>query len=388
MFRDKAEIMRVLHPELGKQLDTWSCGHRVIVYVKNLLMRGFGLRHADGWTYSVDAFPWEKCAPTQESIDEICVPEPSPMSPAVRGRRVASPLSVGVGRAHQADIVGGDLASTLGAGPEIAPTAPQSEPAPSKAKSEPTTAPTAPSKAKSEPTTAPTAPSEAKIPKPTVAPTSAWNAKAANTHIKTEISKTTPVAKAMAVPSAAPKAKAAANQGLDDVEVPSSLGFADALDESLRQIAENRSRLQTTRRLLQRGKKILAECGFDFNTHFQKKHSCRLERGHWDRFLLAVGTDETEGEPVQVECSLCQELIRTFKVAPVREAFLEKERSKKRDAERPARSPDAEEAEPAVKKRKAGRPKKGESLEFNILNFIEEHRTGMYELLTEDQAGM
>ena len=166
-------------------------------------------------------------------------------------------------------------------------------------------------------------------------------------------------------------------------------------------------------------KKILIEAGLDFNRHFQKLHRMKLDKGHWSSFLDAVVAasegdvgqvpEHLEGELQDLQCKVCKDMFDHFDILGARDRLLRakaKAKAKKEKepddleqaleecAEQYERDLDAEAAEnpevpeepPAKKRRGAGRPRKGQELEFKLLDFLDEERFEVYHFLTEDEA--
>ena len=204
-----------------------------------------------------------------------------------------------------------------------------------------------------------------------------------------------------------------------DLSCAEGMDLQDALGACIAKIQSQRQSNLKLSKKKQRGKKILRKAGLDFNFHFQKRHGCRLESGHWDNFLFAVNdirTPEDEqdvGElPEECEtvlgCQKCRSLLTDFKIVEVRDKLAEEEDAARfkinknlspASQDSPAASshsnspsnpsPGASQEDPGDqtgKRKRAGRPKKGESPEFNVLDFLAAHRAGMYKVLTREEA--
>jgi len=204
-----------------------------------------------------------------------------------------------------------------------------------------------------------------------------------------------------------------------DLSCAEGMDLQDALGACIAKIQSQRQSNLKLSKKKQRGKKILRKAGLDFNFHFQKRHGCRLESGHWDNFLFAVNDiripeDEQDvGElPEECEtvlgCQKCRSLLTDFKIVEVRDKLAEEEDAARfkinknlspASQDSPAASshsnspsnpsPGASQEDPGDqtgKRKRAGRPKKGESPEFNVLDFLAAHRAGTYKVLTREEA--
>lgn len=175
--------------------------------------------------------------------------------------------------------------------------------------------------------------------------------------------------------------------------------------QSLVSAATERQESVRSKRALKRhqdqAKQIVVASGLCFNTHFQKAHSMRLPQGHWAKFLDAVMG--TLGD--DLDCQHCRDLLRRFDIEKRRSDILQKTDDQCR--QEPAADPvpmtqpaepeipneqcvalvpfENQSSEPAYKKRR-GRPRKGEVREFNILDFLETERVGLYRILSRDEA--
>ena len=110
------------------------------------------------------------------------------------------------------------------------------------------------------------------------------------------------------------------------------------------------------------------------------KMKCILEKGHWNDFLvsLAPGKD--------ISCSACQACVRDFNMGTIKDELQDRESTLKKTQQACEPEPcldlvvrDANAAPAAPTKRaRAGRPKKGEEVQFNIFAFLEANRAGQY----------
>lgn len=157
-------------------------------------------------------------------------------------------------------------------------------------------------------------------------------------------------------------------------------------------------------------KRILARAQCDFNTHFQKLHMFKLPKGHWQSFLKAVNAELEE----DLKCVVCQKMLVDFKIPENREAVAAEDRAADRARAQPPAMPIANhvnpeqsenQPEPAEneledalalmmdeedqpkKRSRPGRPRRGEVAAFNVLEFIDAERPGMYKRLSREEAG-
>lgn len=163
-----------------------------------------------------------------------------------------------------------------------------------------------------------------------------------------------------------------------------------ALVEKVDDILEKRQSKKQQQRVQNDAKKLLKQCGLDFNKHFQTAHKrMRLESGHWKTFLLGV---QGEGN---IDCEICQKLVLDFKIDRV----ARKEASEEELTATPQKQPrstcqdlvlvgptDTLES-PPKKRARAGRPRKAEERPtFDLKSYLEEKRPGMYRFLEAEEA--
>lgn len=155
--------------------------------------------------------------------------------------------------------------------------------------------------------------------------------------------------------------------------------------------------------LFQRAKTILKAHGIDYNTHFQPAHKGKMEKGHWQQFLVGVMGRR------DIDCPCCQGLIVSFGVSTLEKPELEvfgQPTSSAVPIENVGAVPDGPidpapglaiapfdpNYTPPKKRARAGRPRKTENQEddppqsFNLLEYLEQKRFGMYRLLTKEEA--
>ena len=156
-------------------------------------------------------------------------------------------------------------------------------------------------------------------------------------------------------------------------------------------------------------KRILSHAKLDFNTHFQKYHRFRVEKGHWQNFLRAVTAGL--GEESDFSCTVCKQMLLQFDIPKSRDAVLQsmgmvdtESAPLPIETELEADNADGLEAdlaaamvayeeppdafEPPSKRSRAGRPKRGEKIEFNIFKYLAENRPGMYRKSSRMEVGM
>lgn len=183
-------------------------------------------------------------------------------------------------------------------------------------------------------------------------------------------------------------------------------GTHETLQARCFELLEQRSAKQAVKKQQYFAKKVLSEAGLDFNTHYQKAHAHRLDKGHWAMFLSAVSCLAEDGDS-SLSCQACKDLLRSFNIPAALDRVNARMNPKGKeaplvpvvcDASEPAghyecglvpfdcdgqRNED-EEGNPA--KRRRGRPKKDEEIHFNLLDFLSQHRAGQYKLLSEEEA--
>lgn len=130
-------------------------------------------------------------------------------------------------------------------------------------------------------------------------------------------------------------------------------------------------------------KVLLKRKGFEFNTHFQAAHK-GLPRmpSHWKDFLAGVmGVGD-------IQCSACQNLIKQFQIDAFEPLVVAEP-----VVPEPVLAPDGlqivpveNEYTPPKKRSRAGRPKKGDGVEFDFRKYMEESRAGQYRWLDESKA--
>lgn len=197
--------------------------------------------------------------------------------------------------------------------------------------------------------------------------------------------------------------------------------FDQAWQTRLEEIRAARKPDQQIRKSRERAKQILRLCGLDFNSHFQKRHMMRLPSGHWQAFLDAVVAAGEAGEDsavsafiTSVTCRVCKQLFLDFDIPGARDRHQQQKQSIAEKDLAPLPLQDAAAAGPIpeqtpgdalegqlasmmdgfdadledgpARKKRRGRPRKGEESQFNVLEFLRDERFGQYHLLTPDEA--
>lgn len=152
-----------------------------------------------------------------------------------------------------------------------------------------------------------------------------------------------------------------------------------------------------SRKRITLAKGVLKRTSLEFNS-FQKAHwdtlRTPLPKGHWNDFLDGVAGSK------DITCSVCIGLMSTHSIPSLKEEML-REREEEVETQAPAedclalvvydpnyaqkRADDEDQGAPR-KRPRAGRPRKGEEILFNIFTFIQEERPGMYRHLSETEA--
>ena len=389
------------------QEDEWSCGLRACMCVRYLLQKGVGAFGPGGWLTPIEDFVIEDMVLNDQAVADYCsgwtqrtasfpiqAKDDIPLFSSSQSTRVV-PTPARSLRAKFESQAALPSAKPLPAAPVASQLKP--EPATLGALSQPTPAPVAPAKpltaapvakqlkpepatlgALSQPTPAPVAPA-----KPlTAAPVA--------TELEPE-----PATFSMVAPIPSP----------DEPSPPSSMVSSppEALDEQIAALLAQRPAAQTRRRDVKTAKRILAEANFTFNHDFQKAHTMRPQKGHWEHFLKAVlATYHKTNTECGLECVICRKLLHAFDIPAVAERVRSKismEGNSSASSAQPQEPSteagmemvlhDSEEAAVQPNKRaKRGRPCKEDPVTFNLIEFIATERAGQYEFLTREKAGL
>ena len=197
--------------------------------------------------------------------------------------------------------------------------------------------------------------------------------------------------------------------------------FDQAWQTRLAEIRAQRKPDLQIRKSRDRAKEVLRLSGLDFNSHFQKRHMMRLPKGHWQSFLDAVVAAGESGEDsalscTSITCRVCKQLFLDFDIPRTRDRLQQQQGIGEKDVE-PLPLQDAAAAGPIpeqpsgdalegqlasmmdcfdkqcvdaedgpVRKKRRGRPRKGEESQFNVLDFLRDERAGQYHVLTPEEA--
>ena len=165
------------------------------------------------------------------------------------------------------------------------------------------------------------------------------------------------------------------------------------VEQKLRERADRKA--QTA--LFQEAKAVLRAHGLDYNCHFQPAHKGKMAKGHWQLFLAGVMGKE------DIDCVCCQQLMMTFGVSTLN---YEGPHNANSSASASIRDlPDDVEpvADPCLaivpfdpnytppkKRARAGRPRKDEKCfdtpSFNLVEYIEQKRVGVYRFLDREES--
>lgn len=383
------------------QQDQWSCGHRLILSVRFLLSEGIALKSESGWMVDLRRLRIDEDALSQEEIKALCVlsatwakPEPSEQSQLKRPQICAFGC---VSTQPSAKLCDYDVHS----------------PSPSfekKLKADPATAQNV--RKESSPTkVGQKLETPVKVSKPELKQ-ELGNDKAAKKQQDDRAGRDPKTSKNEAVPEEK-RQKTKPEQDLQSKKakpVPEQVQQtkkAKPVPEQLDVVLAARADTIRSERKMKKeqkqienvAKQILRHAGLDFNDHFQKYHHGHLPAGHWAAFLRAVHGPKAAGdaEETDINCSECKKLMLRFNLLDARNAIRGKPEEQalipydSLEAEicRAVMDAEKEEEEDRTEGRersRRGRPRKGNPVEFNILDFLKAERADMYEVLTEEQA--
>lgn len=171
---------------------------------------------------------------------------------------------------------------------------------------------------------------------------------------------------------------------------------ADPLADQVAAVLESRPGKKEAKRRDAEAKSILKACGLDFNAHFQVRHKgIQVPKGHWKSFLEGI-----MGR-ADIDCPQCQCLIRDFNVDRIREqqsADPPTTPRKRKPEHTTGEGADADAVpmpaegvmvpydSPPKKKSRAGRPRLNQPPTFNLLEYLETSRPGVYRILETSEA--
>lgn len=366
-------------PNVPEQTDSWSCGLRVCLYARCLLHKGIGSIADKSWVIPIEEFSISDESVNQQALEDFCRcwEENANPAPVVKQEMEVDVRLFGSDQAaHQRPVAtpARSLRVKVESRPPITNTNPVAGGVPV-SKEVPAAAArmTLPKLEESEPNAKPTAPT------------------AEPAHVAEKL----------------PKSSGAAPASVKPEPATNQTGFEKELEVQIAQLLEQREQLTHRKRDSKTAKMVLAEANFSFNNDFQKAHSCKLEKGHWDRFLAGVlavyhKTQDQRG----LDCMVCRKLIQTFDIPAAAARVVANDAAKARKPAAPLPPPQAEPShhdvgepgfalvpiengpEPMNKRPRRGRPPKGDKAEFNLLDFIASERAGQYELLPREQVGL
>lgn len=160
---------------------------------------------------------------------------------------------------------------------------------------------------------------------------------------------------------------------------------AEEFDQKLAERVAHQEAKQKEREVEERGKQILRDHSVDYTFVFQSYHKGLNIRGHWKDFLQGVTGQK------DIECKRCQQIMLDYKVCTVENnEGTSRSSSNMPDAPQhpvvpfePAPAPIM--TTPPKRRSRAGRPRRNGGAEgdceFNLLEYLEEKRAGMYKFL-------
>lgn len=389
--------MKVSFAVVPKQNDSWSCGHRVLLHLEAMFAQGFATQIDDAWAVKMSELNITKDDVNVEKIVALCkswndsIAAPKP------------PLKFAKAKLEEVLPFNGVIKKERALATATNPNIPLPRPVPTPARS-----------VKSDP----------------VVPVNPEPARAAATPTNFEPAG----AKSSKVPEGGRSEKelVVSDKPRSGVEM-----FDEAFESRLAAFRDARKPDLDLRKSRDCAKKILRLCGLDFNSHFQKRHLQKLQKGHWHSFLDAVmvsGEDESRSTPTSssVSCRVCQQLLIDFNIPKAKDQHDLIQTNLRKEATKPTVNPPGEcphsvqdapalpvpdpptsETNPSLegqlaemmdrfdedqgeaaatevseppRKKRRGRPCKGTEPTFNVVEFIASQRIGQYHLLTSEEA--
>ena len=356
-----------------QQRDNWSCGLRVVLAVRSLLQRGIGLINGQEWLQPMEDVEVPDEDITEETMRALiadwprltqCPPDtPAPCEQpfgAGRKRPVATPARAWPTASVKKEP--GVKTDPLGSDSKDAPSSSAGDKKPEGSES-----------------------------------SSAGSKKPEGSESKD--------AQSSSAGDKKPESSDSADAKQEEETLEEALGrsVADLLKE--RQVSKQ---LKVDNNL---AKAVLKNTDFSFNDVFQKRHFTKPSKGHWQHFLssvLAIFHKRNEG-PLQ--CEVCRQILLDFDIPKAASQMQQKLLKKQSPTQTPtqstpstASSPEAsqpssssspegremvpyvpQEDEPPAKKRR-GRPRTGETVTFDIRDFMKDQRSGQYHFLSEEEA--
>ena len=385
-LRSESERLCSRPGKCPEQIDDWSCGHRVVLHFQRLMEKGLGVGDPTSWLQNIDDLTLSATAVTDEKMARLCNEHVKPeIKPGVKPFQQSTPK------------------------------------APTKVEASSAARPVHMKRETSLPTPCRSRSSTSEQPSANgVQGTMSLRSKIDETLLSTKRQNnglpTTSQAKEAAIHSVSKTEKTTEPKSKDEPDSSEQEGeLTQDLAELVKQCWEERLSKREQKQMADFAKRVLNHCQLDFNKHFQKAHSQRLEKGHWTTFLEAVaagGHGKGTGTGISsLRCDKCKRLIEVFNIPDARDQILlAKAEAKARahsgsgdkatessSAKRPAEDAGvivpfqpAESllsGEPLPKKSRAGRPRKDEVRSFNLLEFLESERYGQYKILDAAEAG-
>ena len=362
--------------KLPKQTDDWSCGHRCLLHLRSAFAEGLALRMGDSWAVKSHEMEIPSEATSMGAIVNLCrcwTAASSSMKkeelprPFVRPAKQEPSLPVNV---HPLRPVASPVRSA--SVPEVAKTGPVKIPV------------------KMEAGAAAVPPTSSK-PTPDVPASKSSQPTALNSSNPT------------------PDMGDTGDEGGLQVVVDGLDLFDKHLQERVSDLKASRADMKRMKQARDSAKVICKFAGLSFNEHFQKRHSTRLQKGHWPLFLDGIMTYQS-ADASSISCEVCRQLLIDFNIPAARDLYEKGQRKENGGKPLPLQpvpcgsEPDTLEdqlsnamveydaeakvvdgAGPPLKKRR-GRPPKGEKVAFNVVDFINEQRAGKYHFLTDDEV--
>lgn len=290
--------------ECPEQLDQWSCGHRIVLHLRELLKQGLALRKGSKWVVDMEMLQIPEDVVSAEALQALCLEDPNAQPPL-----------------DEADQDPLQPPCRLFAKTEIKKDLPKIESHETKVEQKHGIV-------KQEKQNIPSKPSMREMVNDGL---SVQKVATPLRAIKSDQPESLPARRVVQADVAAaerkPKRRAVEMQeNQDDSEEQvvadlerSDLGkaFDQALDDRMKNLSEHRAAKQRDKVMKETCKKILMMAEFDFNEHFQKFHHGRLEAGHWLTFQKAVVGGAFLDKPLS--CEVCRQIMVRFDIPAAQE---------------------------------------------------------------------
>lgn len=189
--------------------------------------------------------------------------------------------------------------------------------------------------------------------------------------------------------AAAPQSQAKIQKDEEPDDEDQMLVSVDMLQRAS-QLVDDRQAIKETLDRERRAKRVLKKSGLDFNETFQKAHRGKewcSHKGHWKTFLDAIMGEK------EIDCSICQALVQKYNIDRLSEDLVltppkKKTKQKVQDDQNTAnpQQPEGTLESPPKKRARAGRPKRDQGPAFDLIQYLEEKRPGMYRFLEYAEA--